>query len=166
MTFSYKLKEGLPDERDQVRLLVSDVDPTNFLMHDEEIDFFLSQEPNIYWTAAAVANSMIVRLDAAFFEDQKVGETRLRSKRINELKLLVAQWRARGGPYNAGQVHKRRARGSAHQLPSAGGIFVADQEASDQNEGLLHNDFFRGMDDYPGTTRKSKPKVGRRDGFA
>lgn len=150
MTFSYKLKEGLPDERDQVRLLVSDVDATNFLMHDEEIDFFLSQEPNIYWTAAAVANSMIVRLDAAFFEDQKVGETRLRSKRINELKLLIDQWRARG---------------SAHQLPSAGGIFVSDQQASDQNEGLLHNDFFRGMDDYPGTTRKSKPKVGRRDGF-
>ncbi len=150
MSFSYLLAEGLPNERDKVRLLVGDTDVDNFLMHDEELDFYLSEEPNKYWAAAATANGMIMRLQGGFFEDQKVGETRLRTKRINELKILIDQWRARG---------------ATHQLPSAGGIFVADEEASDQNEALLHNDFSRGMDDYPGTTRKSKPPVGRRDGF-
>ena len=146
MSFSYKLAEGLPDERDQVRLIVSDADRTNFLMHDEEIDFFLGQEPNIYWTAAAVANTMITRLSGAFLEDQKVGETRIRAKRINELKLLIDQWRARG---------------AAHQLPSAGGIFRDEQRALDQNENILANDFFRGMNDFPGTTRKSNPSGDR-----
>jgi hypothetical protein len=148
MSFSYKLAEGLPDERDQVRLLVSDTDSENFLMDDEEIDFFLSQEPNIYWSAATVANTMIIRLGAGFLEDQKVGETRIRAKRINELKLLIDQWRARG---------------AAHQLPSAGGIFLNEQQAMDLNSNILKSDFFRGMSDYPGTTRKSRPPIGRAD---
>ncbi len=151
MSFSYLLAEGLPNERDKVRLLVSDTDPDTFLMHDEEIDFFISEEPNKYWAAAATANGMVMRLEGGFFEDQKVGETRLRTKRINELKILIDQWRARG---------------AAHMLPSAGGIFVADQEASDKDSTLLHNDFFRGKHDYPGTTRKSDPPGGRRDGFS
>ena len=149
MTFSYKLKEGLPNERDHVRLLVGDKDSANFLMHDEEIDFFLSQEPNIYWAAAAVANTMITELAGAYLEDQKVGETRIRAKRINELKLLIDQWRARG---------------ATHQLPSAGGIYLSDQQAMDANANLLSNDFFRGMDDYPGTTKKSRPSADR-EGF-
>lgn len=148
MSFSYKLAEGLPNERDQVRLLVSDTDSEEFLMHDEEIDFFLSQEPNIYWAAAATGNSMIMRLGGAFLEDQKVGETRIRAKRINELKLLIDQWRARG---------------ATHQLPSAGGIFKDESQEMLANTNILKNDFFRGMTDYPGTTRKSRPEIDRED---
>lgn len=148
MTFSYKLAEGLPNERDQIRLLVSDTDGTNYLMEDEEIDFYLGQEPNIYWAAAAVANTMIMRLQGGFLEDQKVGETRIRTKRINELKILLDQWRARG---------------AMHQLPSAGGIYKSDQIAMDQDDSLLQNDFSRGMNDYPGTTKKSRPAADRED---
>ncbi len=146
MSFSYNLAGGLPDERDQVRLLISDTNGANFQMHDEEIDFFISQEPNIYWAAAATANSLMARLSGAYLEDQKVGETRVRAKRINELKLLIDQWRARG---------------AAHQLPSAGGIFLDEQTTMDQNDNILRNDFFRGMNDFPGTTRKSRPASDR-----
>ena len=148
MSFSYLLSEGLPNERDKVRLLVSDTDSENFLMEDEEIDFFISEEPNKYFAAASTANTMIMRLEGAFFEDQKVGETRLRTKRINELKLLIDQWRARG---------------ATHQLPSAGGIFESDKEAMDDNTNILKSDFERGMSDYPGTTRRSQPPTGRDD---
>lgn len=146
MSFSYLLAEGLPNERDKVRLLVGDTDKENFLMHDEEVDFFISEEPNKYWAAAATANGMIMRLEGGFFEDQKVGETRLRTKRINELKILIDQWRARG---------------AAHMLPSAGGIFRDDAEAMDSDTNILKGDFERGKHDYPGTTRRSKPPVDR-----
>ncbi len=148
MSFSYLLAEGLPNERDKVRLLVSDTDKEDFLMHDEEIDFYISEEPNKYWAAAAVANGMVMRLQGAFFEDEKVGETRLRTKRINELKILIDQWRARG---------------AAHMLPSAGGIFRDDKRAMDANENILKGDFDRGMNDYPATTRASKPSADRDD---
>ena len=148
MSFSYLLAEGLPNERDKVRLLVGDTDKEDFLMHDEEIDFYISEEPNRYWAAAALANSMIMRLEGGFFEDQKVGETRLRTKRINELKILIDQWRARG---------------ATHQLPSAGGVFRDEKRTMDQNENILKGDFDRGMNDYPGTTKASKPALDRDD---
>lgn len=148
MSFSYLLAEGLPNERDQVRLLIGDTNADDYTLEDEEIDFFLSQEPNIYWAAAASANAYITKLEGAYWEDQKVGETRLRSKRINELKGLIDQWRARG---------------AAHMLPSAGGIYRSESEAMDQRTDLRKGDFYRGMDDFPGTTDKSSPRLGRND---
>lgn len=143
MSFSYKLAEGLPGDRDKVRFLVGDTDEDNHVLEDEEIDFLLSEEPNIYFAAAQAANSIMTKLQGAYWEDQKVGETRLRARRISELKIKEDQLRARG---------------AMHQEPSIGGVYKSEREQLLSNSNILRNDFFRGMHDYPGTTRRSRPE--------
>ena len=142
MSFSYQLAEGLPGERDQVRFMVGDTTEDGHDLEDEEVDFILSQEPNIYWAAATAANAIITKLQGAYWEDQKVGETRLRARRISELKILADQLRARGG---------------THQEPSVGGVYRDERRQLLLNTNILRNDFFRGMHDYPGTSRRSSP---------
>ena len=142
MSFSYRLHEGLPSDRDEVRFLLGDTDEGNFNLHDEEIDFLLSEEPNKYFAAAAGAEATARKLQAGFFEDQKVGETRLRTKRINELIALSNQLRSRG---------------ATHQLPFSGGISKASIEKQLNNTDTKRGDFFTGMNDYPGTTKRSRP---------
>jgi len=144
MSFSYLLNEGLPDDRDKVRFYIGDTIEEDHEIEDEEIDMVLSEEENLYWTAASVVNALIAKLQSAYWEDQKVGETRLRAKRISELKILADQLRARGG---------------SHQEPSAGGIYKSDKESMLSNTNILQGDFSRGMHDYPGTTNKSRPSL-------
>lgn len=144
MTFSYLLAEGIPGERDQVRLLIGDTDEDTHDLEDEEIDFFLSQEPNIYFAGAAAAEAIARKLQAGYFEDQKVGETRLRTKRVNELKILSDQLRNRG---------------AAHKLPSSGGIFVSETEQMLNNDNIIRGDFFKGMHDFPGTSRRGRRRL-------
>lgn len=144
MSFSYLADEGLPHDRDRIRLYIGDANETTHKLEDEEIDVFLEEEPNRWWAAAASAEALYMRLEAGYFEDQKVGETRLRAKRVDELKKLV---------------DRLRARGAAHQLPSAGGIFQDETDAMLANTNIRKGDFSQGMDDYPGTTNRSAPST-------
>lgn len=144
MSFTYLLNEGLPNDRDKVRFYTGDTIEDGRSLEDEEIDMVLTEEPNLYWAAASCVNAIISKLQGAYWEDQKVGETRLRAKRINELKILADQLRARGGN---------------HQEPSIGGVYKDEQEAMLSNTNILQGDFYRGMTDYPGTTKRSRPSL-------
>lgn len=144
MSFSYLADEGLPNDRDRIRLYIGDSNEATHKLEDEEIDVFLEEEPNRWWAAAAAAEALYMRLEAGYFEDQKVGETRLRAKRVDELKKLV---------------DRLRARGATHQLPSAGGIFQDETDTMLANENIRKGDFSQGMNDYPGTTNKSQPST-------
>jgi len=144
MTFSYKLAEGLPGDRDKVRFLSGDTNKDDHVLEDEEIDFILTQEPNIWFAAAMAVNQMVLKLQAGIWEEQKVGETRLRARRISDLKVKEDQLRARG---------------AMHQQPSIGGVYKSERDALLSNSNILRGDFFRGMHDYPGTTRRSRPAV-------
>ena len=139
--FTYNLAEGLITERDEVRLLIGDTVEEEHNLEDEEIDFFLREECNKYFAAAAAANALMQKLAGGYFEDQKVGETRLRTKRINELKILVDQLRQRG---------------MAKQLPSSGGLFKSETDAMLSTNDIRDGDFFRGMHDMPATTKRSR----------
>jgi hypothetical protein len=140
MSFSYDLSSDLG----RIRLFLGDTDDEDYFLEDEEITVFLEEEPNKYWAAASAAEAIIMKLRGSFVDDEKVGETRVRSKRINELKILADRLRARGG---------------THMLPSAGGIFQNEVDIALANKNIRKGDFFKGMNDYPGTTDKSNPSV-------
>lgn len=141
MSFSYNVEAGLPTDLDKVRRLIGDVTEENHLFHDEELLFFIGQEPNIYWAAASAALSKARELQQGGLEDEKVGETRIRYKRVDEL-LKLAQ--------------DLRSQRSTHMLPSAL-IYSADRDAILNNTGLLKGAVEVGMHDYPGTTSRSNP---------
>ena len=145
MSFSYLLNEGLPNDRDKVRFYIGDTVEEGYAINDEEIDMVLAEEANLYWASASIVNALIAKLQGAYWEDQKVGETRLRAKRVSELKILADQLRARGGN---------------HQEPSAGGVYKSDKDRMLANTDILQGDFWRGMHDFPGTTNKSRPPSG------
>lgn len=130
MSFTYDL--ALTSNIHKVRLLLGDTDIDDIGMQDEEITFFLAEESTIYQAAAAAAVAWARRLQAGIFDDQKVGETRIRTKRVSELLSLAEDLRRRG---------------RTNQLPSAL-ITVADKEAILQDNGLLRGSIERGMHDW------------------
>jgi len=102
-------------EKDQVRTLIGDVDTTNPFLQDETIEWYLTQEMNIYMAAAKCAYSVYMRLSGGgTLEDRKVGETRIKYQAAGRFKELTNEMRARGLNY---------------QRPYAGGIYKSDRDA-------------------------------------
>ncbi len=118
---------------DRVRLLIgeTDIDDTN--IQDEEISFFVGEEANYYLAASMAALAVSRKIMAGGLEDLKVGETRIRTKRAGELIALA---------------DRLKNRGSAYKLPSAGGIYVADREASNVDTTLIQPHFETQMHDF------------------
>ena len=50
MTWTYN--SDVSTDRDKVRLLIGDKDTNDQLLSDEEIDFVITQQPNVYYSAA------------------------------------------------------------------------------------------------------------------
>lgn len=123
---------------DKVRLLIGETDITDDVsnIEDEEIGFFLDEEANIYMASSMAALAVARKLQSGGLEDLKVGETRLRTKRVAELEALA---------------NRLRDRGSAYKLPSAGGIYISDSRTADAAEGVTieKHEFKIGMNDFP-----------------
>ena len=120
-------------KKNAVRVMSGDADTSRQLISDEAIHFFLSTEPNVYYAAARTVMNIIHEVASGGMEDQKVGETRIRMQRISELKVLVQDLRMRG---------------SSHMLPSAGGIFIADRDAEEQDTSKIQPFFKRNQFDF------------------
>lgn len=56
MVWTYN--SALATTRDQVRFLVQDTNTSNKLLDDSEVDWMLTQETNIYFAAAALADAL------------------------------------------------------------------------------------------------------------
>ena len=50
MTWTYNA--SVSTDRDKIRLLIGDTDTNDQLLSDEEIDFVITQQPNVYYSAA------------------------------------------------------------------------------------------------------------------
>lgn len=70
------------DNGDAVRLLIGDTDTTDQQLKDEEIDFFLAQEANIY--SAACGASMALSGKYSRLADKEVGDLKLRLSQRSE----------------------------------------------------------------------------------
>lgn len=116
----------------RVRLLIGDTDTTDQQLQDEEIAYFLSTEANGTMAASKAARSIGSKL--ARQADKQVGDLKISMSAISQKYVALAD--------------ELRGRGMTYQIPSAGGIFVAETEANESNGSLRHNAIRRGMHDY------------------
>lgn len=133
------LTSGLSNATDEqlknfVRFLSGDVVSTRQLTTDERIFAAIATEANVYYAAARVVLAIAQDVLAGGIEDQKVGETRIRTKQAADLRVLAQDLRARG---------------DTHRLPSAGGIYLADKEAAEEDTANLQPAIKRGINDHP-----------------
>jgi hypothetical protein len=146
MTASYLLPDNDIPIRgiDKVRLLIGEIDINNTNIQDEEIQFFIDEEANVYMAASMAALAIARKLQAGGLEDLKVGETRLRTKNVGQLEALA---------------NRLRERGSAYKLVSAGGVYVADRTAYDANSALIKSSLTRDMHDFPAVEPRNKTET-------
>ena len=122
------------DDRDAVRFLIQDTDTNRQLATNEEIDWLLTQEVNVYTAAAAALQSVVNR--QAGIGSKKVGDLSITfdfaaaEKRISDLRL--------------------RGR-SSYEIPSAGGISVAEKDTNEADTDIPKPFFKRKQFDFEGT---------------
>jgi len=129
MAWSYS-EDPTSSNLDAVRFLIQDVNSTRQLFQDAELTYLISQEHNVYMAAAAACDIQAAR------------QSSVKSKSVGDLSLSYFgpdEWKRRGVLL--------RARGSAHQVLSAGGITVADRESMEKDDSLLQPYFELGMHD-------------------
>ncbi|HAM42173.1 MAG TPA: hypothetical protein DCP69_12825 [Candidatus Omnitrophica bacterium] len=123
MAFTYDVSTN----RGKVRFLLQDTTNTTArpaLMQDDEVDFALGVEMNIYMAAALCADALSTRFRGAS------------SKSVGGLSISYDPklWE--------GIAARLRARGAGHMQMTAGGILVADRDAIWEDTDLLRPSFF------------------------
>lgn len=109
MTWSYS-GDPASSTLDQVRFLVRDTASTHQLVQDEEINWLLTQEANVYMAAAATIDTLILTRYGVL--SRSAGDVSVTY--MEPIKLVALS-----------QMLRRR--GMGHQVPSVGGISIADK---------------------------------------
>lgn len=127
--------------RDQIRLLIQDTQTTRQLLQDEEIDWYQTQEANVYHMAAACCESLVARAGGTKF------------KKISEFAV------AYDVGFYRGLAVQLRARGDVCQVPYAGGISVADKLAQQRDPDWVQPAISRNIDNNPAAPQPAIPGV-------
>lgn len=96
MAFTYEADLSL-SKRDQVRFLVGDTDPTEFFLHDDEINWLISQwgsKGSAYYVAAMAAESIAARFArevTTSSDSQTVSTSELQQKYLDLAARLLRQ---------------------------------------------------------------------------
>lgn len=126
-------------QKDMVRFLISDTNTSRQLVQDEEIEWLITQEMNVYMAAAAACRSLIIKAGG------------VRRKRISDFDISYdVQFYSR-------TMADLTARGSSHQIPYAGGISVADKMAQQDNPDAVTPAFVKNLDDNPAAPQPATP---------
>lgn len=133
MTWTYTPSSLASSALFQVRLLIGDTLSTDQQLQDEEIDFVLTERPNLYGAAAECCRSLAAKFSRSV--DQAAGATRA------AFSQLAKAYNAKAADFEA----KAAAAGSA--LPYAGGISVADKQRQEMDPDRVQPQFDLGMDD-------------------
>lgn len=127
MAQTYTVEDIATDETYQVRFLVGDTNLDAMVLQDEEIDWLLTQEANVYMAAAAAADKIILVMAGA---SGAVGTTGpVTRKRIGQTDISYANGRT-SSQYETLAASLRR-RGRSHQTIFAGGISQSDKDDRD-----------------------------------
>lgn len=126
-------------QRYNVRLLIQDTNINRKLFYDEEIDWQLTQENNVWTAAASLCDILVSRAGG------------VTSKSIGSLSLSYDPklYFSLGG--------QLRARGSSYQVPYCGGISISDKESQQANTDAVRPSFARGLEQNPGAPQPSIP---------
>jgi len=128
---------ALTTSKDKIRLLVGDTDSADWLLSDEEINFFAGQESNVYLAAAMTAKALAAKF--ARLVDHAIGDVRVNlSQRQAQFATLAKDLQTRGGGESAQIV------GVA---PYAGGLSISDVETNNADTDRVPPLFYRGQFD-------------------
>lgn len=136
-TYSYLFDDTTDGKRNHVRFLAQDNVAGRMKIADEEIDLVISSEANVYMAAATVADTIAGRLGT------------VSSKSVGGLSISY------GGQHYTALANSLRARGAMYQVPTAGGISVAESDALNADTDRPVPDARRGIHDNPLNTALS-----------
>lgn len=128
-------------DRYQVRMHIQDTNESRQLFQDEEIDWQLTQEANVYMAAAALCETLVSKAGGGGVKSKKVGDLRI--------EYDVAFYVQRAAML--------RSRGCGHQLPYAGGISKVDKTAQNANTDRVQPSVFRNLDENPAAPAPTVP---------
>lgn len=117
--------------KDAVRFLLQDTNTNKQIVQDEEIEFALATEMNIY-TAAALICTLLVSKSGGI-SHKKIEDFAI----TYDVGFYVAL---------AGQL---QARGAGHQIPYCGGISISDKAIQENDSDAAVPSFRRGLDNNP-----------------
>jgi len=126
-------------EKNAVRFLLQDTNESRPLVQDEEIDWLITQNANLYLAAAALCDVLVAKTGA--MRSKTIGEFRI-SYSSDFYKMLGASLRARG---------------LTHQLPYAGGISIADKLNQQNSSDWVDPAVSRGLGDNPAAPHPTTP---------
>lgn len=116
--------------KDQVRFLVRDTTVGSMVLSDEEIEWLLTQEQNVYMAAAAAAEQMVER----GVSSRSVGGLSI-SIDIEGTKKRATELRMKGR--------------AAYEVPTAGGISIGGKQAEEDRTDRPASYFKLGLHDHP-----------------
>tara|TARA_A100001515_G_scaffold67655_3_gene53806 strand:- start:1513 stop:1956 length:444 start_codon:yes stop_codon:yes gene_type:complete len=136
MTWSYSGDPSSSD-RDKVRFLVFDTDTNDQLLSNEELDWLLSQNSNIYMAAATAAEAIAAKF-AKDISRSVVGISATPGGRADFYLELAERLRAQVSSTNK------------HAQVFAGGLSIDNKEALDDDSDAVQPGFKIGQFDYDG----------------
>lgn len=126
MAQTYEPENIAASELFQVRFLIGDTDlNAGMVLQDEEIEWLLTQEANVYMAAAEAADKIIVAMRGATSGTSGA----ITRKRIGQTDISYANGKTSKEYETLAGMLRRRGRG--HQLIFAGGISAADKLSRD-----------------------------------
>jgi hypothetical protein len=154
MPKTYAPQDIATDTLMQVRFLVGDNVEDKMIMDDAEIEWLISEYANVYMAAAAVCDSIAMKISTTETASGKSGP--ILRKRVGQTDISYASGSGRTAEEFKALGRMLRARGSNYQMPYAGGISIADKHAREDDTDRPRDGFKRGMfDDPSGLTRGS-----------
>ena len=128
-------------QRNQVRLLIGDVNSTDRLFTDDEISFFVDQEANIYGAASVAAMSLQFRYSGQ--ADKKVGDLSISlSQKSNSYRDLAKDYKAKSEDKGAPQIFM-------------GGATISGKNTDRSNTDLVQPAFNKWQNDFPTVSSNS-----------
>lgn len=134
MAFTYG-GDPANSDRESVRFLIGDIIESDQQFNDAEIDFLLTQEPNIYRAAAQGARALAAKF--ARKADKEMGDLKIRWSQLQRSYLNLAK-----------ELEERSISGVGTIF--VGGIDKSDKEAEDARTDRIEPYFVREQFDNPG----------------
>ena len=120
----------------QQLLLLAFGSSSSTLLTSDEVPFLISAEHNVYMASAAACELLAGKGGAV--HSKTVGSLTITYAATDELRKRAAYLRARGG---------------AHQVLTAGGVYESDRDTIEDDSDIIQPAFERGIHDNPGTKR-------------
>lgn len=134
-------------DTDAVRFLVGDTDLVTELFNDDEINWAIGQEENIYLAACIIAEARINEILAASgsgVKRKKIGALEIEYGALEDYAASLQE-----------KIPYWKSRGLVHQSPSCGGISIDDKRTVELDVDRVVPFFERDQFRHPGLARRN-----------